>query len=120
MSRVSILRRGVIATAFGVFAFANGALAAEILSCRSVAEAAADEWANGRIYPVDAAEVGTSDQVTVIAYGKKYVVPRHIKNNGIVFPTELGNLATNRNEVYTEELARCQYRNKLAITIDGQ
>lgn len=117
MSGVSILKRGVVATAFGLLAFANTASSAEIISCRSFAEAAADEWANGRIYPVGPAEVGTADQVTIISYGKKYVVPRHIKNNGVVFPTELGNLATQRNEVYTEELARCQYRNKLSITV---
>jgi hypothetical protein len=116
MSGVSILRRGLCAAAFGIIAFTNMA-AAESISCRSFAEAAADEWANGRIYPVGPADVGTADQVTIISYGKKYVVPRRTKNAGVLFPVELGNLAKQRNDVYTEELARCQYRGKLKITI---
>jgi hypothetical protein len=116
MSGVSFFKRGVIATAFGLVTFTSIA-SAETISCRSFAEAAADEWANGRIYPVGPADVGTADQVTIISYGRKYVVPRHTKNSGVVFPVELGNLATQRNEVYTEELARCQYHNKLNITI---
>jgi hypothetical protein len=116
MSGVSILKRSIIAAAFGLIAFTNIA-SAEVISCRSFAEAAANEWANGRIYPVGPADVGTADQVTIISYGKKYVVPRRTNNAGVNFPVQLGNLAKQRNEVYTEELARCQYRSKLNITI---
>ena len=116
MSGVSLLSRGLCAAVIGLFAL-TAIASAETISCRSFAEAAADEWADGQIYPVGPADVGTADQVTVISYGKKYMVPRHPKNKGVVFPTELGNLAKQRGDVYTEELARCQYRNKLNITI---
>jgi hypothetical protein len=115
MSGVSIFARGLVAAAFGLIAFTNIA-AAETISCRSFAEAAADEWANGRIYPVGPADQPAANQVKIIAYGKSYVVPRNQKK-GVVFPVELGNLAKQRNEVYEEEMARCRYPNKLKITV---
>ncbi len=106
------------------FAFAAVALftcvqsaAAERLSCRSIAEAAADQWADGRIVPVAAGDMAGSDGVTVISYGKKFVVPRNLKQEGSIITQELGSLATQRNQVYMEELERCLSPRHYHVTI---
>ena len=90
---------------------------AEVMSCRSFAEAAANQWANGSIRPLGAADMGGHDEVTVISYGKKFAVPRRTQNDGNVILGGLGSLAQQRTEVYYEELARCQYRNQLSVHI---
>lgn len=90
---------------------------AETTSCRSQAEAAADQWADGRIVPVAAGDMAGSDGVTVISYGKKFVVPRNLKQEGSIITQELGSLATQRNQVYMEELERCLSPRHFHVTI---
>jgi hypothetical protein len=117
MGHVSFCSRLGVAAALSLFAFTNLASAAELISCRSQAEAAADEWADGRIYPVGPAEMAGHDQVLVISYGRKYVVPRHL-NSGLRIVTQgLGGLAGERNAVYQEELTRCLQPRRTIINI---
>ncbi len=117
MKTVSGFKVGIAAAAFGVFMFTNAVTAAEVSSCRSIAKAAADEWSAGRVTPVGPADMAGDDGVTVIAYGKKYVMPRNLTSDGALFPQELGSIAKQYNEVYVEELARCQYHGKFQVTI---
>jgi hypothetical protein len=106
MSRVSVSSRGLAAAAFGLLAISTTA-SADDRSCREIASAAADSWANGRIIAVGPADMAGPDEITVIAYGKKYIMPRRTRDDGEVFTTGLGALTQERNQVYTEELVRC-------------
>jgi hypothetical protein len=105
----------------GVFSIGFLALAgianAEIMSCRSFAEAAANEWATGSIRPMAPAEMASPGEVTIISYGKKFAVPRRAQGSQAIITGGLGNLAKQRTEVYYEELSRCQYRNRLSVRI---
>jgi hypothetical protein len=117
MGDLSHLGRSVAVAAFGLFLMSSFAAAGETISCRSQADAAADEWADGRIYPIGPAETAGPDQVTVISYGKKYVVPRHQSGTVRVISQGLGGLAAERNQVYVEELNRCLGRYPRSIRL---
>jgi hypothetical protein len=107
MGEQSHFGRKLAFASLGLVLMSTVAAAGEIISCRSQADAAADEWADGRIYPVGPADEAGPDQVTVISYGKKYVVPRHHSGTVRVVSQGLGGLAAERNQVYVEELNRC-------------
>ncbi len=106
-----------VLAAFGFCTAVNFASAEDIYSCRSFAEAAADEWADGRISPAGATDSAGSNQLLVISYGKKYIVPRKIPNDGSVITQGLGRLAAQRNQVYEEELVRCQRPREFKIKV---
>ena len=120
MRNLSSNWRVLVAAAFSLFAFTNLASAKEIISCRSQAEAAANEWADGRIYPAEPADVANPGQIVVISYGEKYIVPRPPTDQVRVITQGLGGLASDRNHVYEEELARClePYRTTINIFIE--
>lgn len=99
--------RVLAVAAASLFAFSNLASAGETISCRSQAEAAANEWAGDRIHPVGPAFLAGPDEILVISYGEKYVVPRSPTNVVSVVKQGLGELASQRNRVYREELVRC-------------
>lgn len=106
-----------LVAACSVLVFASGASASTVASCRSFAEAAADEWAEGKIVP--AVETSKSDEnhYILISYGKKYVVQRRKLSAQVIYRGD-GELARQRTEVYHEELDRCLDGHNLAISGD--
>jgi hypothetical protein len=93
--------------ALSVLVISTAAHAAQITSCRSMASDAADEWANGRIAPAGGNEDAAPDQIVVISYGIKYLVPRHMQHDANGKLPMLGELAREYNQVKGEEHIRC-------------
>jgi hypothetical protein len=106
MSSFPMNRHLMVAT-LSLFAMTAAASAENIVSCRTIASAAADEWSAGRIAPADDETTAKSDEMVLISYGRKYIVPRRTPNHGDIRPQALGELAMERNGVYEEELERC-------------
>ena len=103
--RLSIVASGLVA-AFGLCALSSAASAHTIASCKTYASNAAEEWADGRVRPASDEETGLPDEIVLISYGRKYIVPRQ---QGTLRLKPLGQLARERNEVYETELRHCLY-----------
>lgn len=104
--RLSSIASGLVA-ALGLCALTSAAAASHsITSCKTYASSAAEEWADGRIRPASDVETGLADEIVLISYGRKYIVPRQ-QNTLRLKP--LGQLAKERNEVYEAELHHCLY-----------
>jgi hypothetical protein len=74
------------------------------LACRDYATTVANEWAADEIYLVqDDNEMPEASEVTVIAGGKKYFMPR--EGRGVI--RSVGQRIVARKQVYREEYARC-------------
>lgn len=103
------------AAALSLVALATSARADDVVSCRSYAAAAADDWAGGRITPAEDADKMQAGRVVVISYGRKYSVARHATNSRDLHVQPLGELTIQRNKVYQEELDRCLGRSTVKI-----
>ncbi len=106
-----------LAAAFAVVVFASSASASTVSSCRSFAEAAADEWAEGKIVPASESSKSDENHYIFISYGKKFVVQRRKLTGQVIYRGD-GELARQRTEVYHEELNRCLDGHNLPLTDD--
>ncbi len=93
--------------AMSFLVISSAAHAAQTTSCRTMATDAADEWANGRIAPAGGNEDAAPDQIVVISYGIKYLVPRYMPHDSNGKLPMLGELAREYNQVQGEEHVRC-------------
>jgi hypothetical protein len=114
------LNRHLMVATLSVFAVTAAASAENIASCRTIASAAANEWSAGRIAPADDATAAKSDEMVLISYGHKYIVPRRAPNHGDIRPQALGSLAMERNQVYQEELERCLGPSEVTVYVYPQ
>lgn len=104
--RLSFIASGLVA-ALGLCALASAAAASHsIASCKTYASNAAEEWADGRIRPASDEETGLPDEIVLISYGRKYIVPRQQDTLRL---KPLGQMARERNEMYETELRHCLY-----------
>lgn len=101
-----------------LFAFTTAGQAATAASCRAYAEAAAADWSAGRITPTDQITMPEPGELIVISYGRKYIMPLNRPGDGNVYPTAVGELARERNEVYREEYERCRSGKGITIRIE--
>jgi hypothetical protein len=92
---------------FALFMGATAAHATDLTSCRTQANAAADEWTKGNIIPGSEAAQMEPAPLVIIAYGKKYGAARNAMDLETLRPRMLGTLVVQRNQVYKEELDRC-------------
>ncbi len=92
---------------FAVVASITAAHAEDVLSCRSQATLAADEWVQGNVIPGSEASQMEPAPLVIIAYGRKYGAARNAIDTETLRPRVLGSLIKQRNEVYKEELDRC-------------
>jgi hypothetical protein len=94
---------------FAVLSLMSTAQAAtgELYSCKAIATAAAEEWTNSQIRPSDTLENNDTAMVTVISYGRKYLVPRYLPHDANGKLPSLGELAGEYERVYSQELRRC-------------
>jgi hypothetical protein len=118
MSYFPVSGRTLFIAALSLFAVTNLASARDSISCRSFAEAAADEWSAGRLVPADSAELPNSNEIVLISAGHKYLVPRAAQRADSIILQPLGQLATDRNIVYEEELRRCLHTRELNIYVN--
>jgi hypothetical protein len=114
---VSVRGRALFAV-MGIFAFSGFAAAKEVVSCRSFAEAAADQWADGRIAKADNSTSAQADEIVLISAGRKFIVPRDALRKDEVTLQPLGQLASDRQTVYDEELRRCLHTRELNIYVN--
>ena len=113
----SVCRRASFAV-LGLFAFSGFATAKEVVSCRGFAEAAASEWADGRIREADNSTNAAPNEIVLISAGRKYILPRTALRKDEVALQPLGELVSDRQRVYDEELVRCLQTRALNIYID--
>jgi hypothetical protein len=117
MNFASVRGRALFA-AMSLFAFSGFAVAKDVVSCRSFAEAAAEQWADGRIMKADNSTKAQSDEIVLISAGKKFIVPRIALRKDEVTLQPLGQLAMDRQTVYDEELRRCLHTRELNIYVN--
>jgi hypothetical protein len=118
MSSFPVSVRTLFVAAISLLSLTNVALAKDIVSCRSFAEAAANDWADGRIFPADNATTAQPDEIVLISAGHKFIVPRHATRSDRVTLQPLGALVSDRNQVYDEELARCLHTRELNVYVN--
>jgi hypothetical protein len=114
------ISRHLMVATFSLFSMTAAASAENVVSCRTIASAAANEWSAGRIAPADDAMTAKSDEMVLISYGHKYIVPRRAPNHGDIRPQALGSLAMERNQVYQEELERCLGPSEVTVYVYPQ
>jgi hypothetical protein len=104
---VGVIMRKLIPLLFATLACSTAAHAYDATSCRTEAAAAADEWVQGNL--IDGGEAAQMEPapLVIIAYGHKYGAARNAIDAETLRPRMLGSLATQRNQVYKEELDRC-------------
>jgi hypothetical protein len=78
-----------------------------VMSCRTEATLAANEWAKDQIRPVADDAASEPEGIVVIAYGRRYVAAPTSTDGQVMRPRALGSFAKQRNEVYNEQLDRC-------------
>jgi hypothetical protein len=99
--RVAALLSFAVVTAVATPAFA--VTEARRVACRDLATEVANEWAAGEIYLAADEDTPEASEVTVIAGGKKYFVPR--EGRGVI--KSVGTRIWQRKQVYIEEYRRC-------------
>ena len=92
--------------AISLFAMSNNAVAKENVTCREFAQAATDEWAAGFMDRAAAATEASAEDVVIISYGKKYIMPRQGVDSNLRL-ISVGDRIRMRHRVYNEEFARC-------------
>lgn len=108
---VIVMRRIVlagIAASLSIFvsapAYADSALG---VACRAYAAAVADRYMADRVIRVEGNGKPREGYITVHAYGRKYLMPRHTAGDGNLFPESVGTATREWGVVYTEERDRC-------------
>jgi hypothetical protein len=114
------INRHLMVATLSLCAMTAVASAEDVVSCRTIASAAAKEWSAGRIAPADDATTAKSDEMVLISYGHKYIVTRRNPNHGEIRPQALGELAMQRNQVYQEELERCLGLSEVTVYVYPQ
>jgi hypothetical protein len=117
MGYASVRGRALFA-AISIFACSGFAVAKDVVSCRSFAEGAADQWADGRIMKADNSTRAQSDEIVLISAGRKFILPRIALRKDDVTLQPLGELVRDRQTVYDEELRRCLHTRELNIYVN--
>ena len=101
-----------------VVAGSLSAMAKETITCRDFAQAAADDWALGFMDRASDTTVANEDEIVVISYGHKYIMPRQGTIDGDLRPISIGSRIQQRHRVYHEEFVRCLHAKSINLTFD--
>ena len=88
------------------------------VACREYAAAVADEYTADRLVRLNGSETASEGYITVHAYGRKYLMPRHVPGEGALVRNSIGTDTREWGLVYTEERRR-RLRDRLLGELDA-
>lgn len=120
ITRSASLRAMLVGAALLVSSAA--AMAEGFETCLSRAEAAAEEWSNGRISPLSDSNTADPGNYVVIMYGKKYQAPYNRPGSVNIIRQFDGDAVSIRNKVYDDEYDRCMgyTSNRIYFMVSGK